>query len=242
MVKLNFISVIFLLFSFCVIGLAEGKPGVHKMLEKMHWSGQASWRIETGKQNIYIDPLQLSKNSAKADIIFITHSHGDHLSGKDIKLIATDSTILIGPKSCADKLNETGLSTIKLVSPGDTLNVSGLPVIAVPAYNVKKTQFHPKENKWVGYILDINGIKIYHSGDTERIPEMKTFDCDIALLPLGQTYTMHSVQEAAEAALDINPTIAIPMHYGMYEGKTEDAEKFRELLKGKIEVIIKNME
>jgi L-ascorbate metabolism protein UlaG (beta-lactamase superfamily) len=90
----------------------------------------------------------------------------------------------------------------------------------------------------VGYIVEIDGVKVYHAGDTERIPEMKNIDCDIALLPLGQTYTMNSVEEAAEAALDTGAEVAIPIHYGMYEGTKEDAEKFKELLDGKMKVVI----
>ncbi|MCK4836639.1 MAG: MBL fold metallo-hydrolase, partial [Candidatus Aminicenantes bacterium] len=99
-----------------------------------------------------------------------------------------------------------------------------------------------KENQWVGYILTIDGIRIYHAGDTERIPEMKNFSCDIALLPLGQTYTMNSVKEAAEAAIDVKAKIAIPIHYGLYEGKTQDAVEFQNILKDKIKVIIKEKE
>ena len=102
-----------------------------------------------------------------------------------------------------------------------------------------KTQFHPKANNWVGYLLTIDGVKIYHFGDTERIPEMKNIVCDIALLPLGQKYTMNSVQEAADAALDARAKIAIPIHYGLYEGKAADADAFAALLKGKITVVIK---
>jgi L-ascorbate metabolism protein UlaG (beta-lactamase superfamily) len=112
----------------------------------------------------------------------------------------------------------------------------------VPAYNVVKTNYHPKGNKWVGYILTIDGVKIYHAGDTERIPEMQEFTCDIVMLPLGQTYTMNSVEEAAEATLDVQAKIAIPIHYGMYEGTVEDAKKFQELLKNKVQVVIQTQE
>jgi L-ascorbate metabolism protein UlaG (beta-lactamase superfamily) len=103
---------------------------------------------------------------------------------------------------------------------------------------VVKTNYHPKENNWIGYIIDVDGVLVYHAGDTERIPEMRNMIVDIALLPLGQTYTMNSVEEAAEAAIDINPSIAVPIHYGMYEGSVEDALKFKELLAGKVEVVI----
>ncbi len=240
--KSNFIFLILSLLLIGAIGCSKNHKKIHNTIQKMHWNGQSSWRIESGDKNIYIDPLQLPEGSPKADMIFVTHSHGDHLSIRDIETITGENTILVGPKSCEEKLNLTGIKNIKLINPNDDFTIKGIQVKAVPAYNVVKTQFHPKENKWVGYILEIDGVKIYHSGDTERIQEMKNIDCDIAILPLGQTYTMQSVEEAVQAILDINPVIAIPMHYGMYEGTTEDAEKFKELLKDKVEVIIKENE
>ena len=97
---------------------------------------------------------------------------------------------------------------------------------------------HKRNDDFAGYILTVGQSRIYHAGDTERIPEMKNIDCDIALLPLGQTYTMNSVEEAAEAAMDTGAEIAIPIHYGMYEGTKEDALEFKELLDGKIKVVI----
>ena len=129
-----------------------------------------------------------------------------------------------------------------MLKPGAQKIVAGVKVEAVPAYNVVKTNFHPKSNNWVGFVITISNVKIYHAGDTERIPEMKDIECDIALLPLGQTYTMNSVKDAADAAIDVKARIAIPIHYGLYEGKEEDARKFKELLAGKVDVIIKPVE
>ncbi|MBU1063196.1 MBL fold metallo-hydrolase, partial [bacterium] len=100
--------------------------------------------------------------------------------------------------------------------------------------------FHPKSKNYLGYVLTIDGVRVYHAGDTERIPEMQQFDCDIALLPLGQKYTMNSVYEAANSALDVKAKIAIPIHYDMFEGKLSDADAFQEILKGKVKVIIKS--
>ncbi len=216
----------------------KDKSKLQETIDNLTWYGQASFSINVNDKIIYIDPLKIPTKAPAADIIFITHSHGDHLSTTDIDKIKKEKTILVCPKSCQEKLSGTGIRTIKLVSPGDTLTTKDIPVIAVPAYNIKKTKFHPKENNWVGYIIEIDGVRLYHAGDTERIPEMKEYNCDIALMPLGQTYTMGSVKEAADAILDINPSIAIPMHYGMYEGKSEDAKKFKTLLTDKIEVVL----
>lgn len=206
-------------------------------LEKIRWHGQATVSINNEGQVIFIDPYQISSDK-KADLILITHSHKDHLSIPDIKRIAKEETKFVCPYDCEEMLEEEGYKNITPVSPGDKVNIDGTEIEAVPMYNVVKTQYHPMENAWTGFVVIVNGTRIYHAGDTERIPEMKGLKCDIAMLPLGQTYTMNSVEEAAEAAIDTGAEIAIPIHYGMYEGSVEDARKFQELLEGKIKVFI----
>ncbi len=158
----------------------------------------------------------------------------DHFDKTSISKLAASNTVFLAPKDIAGDLGKNSIA----VEPGLETNIMGIIIETVPAYNIVKKSFHPKENKWVGYIVTVNGVRIYHAGDTERIPEMKNFKCDIALLPLGQTYTMNSVDEAAGAALDVKAKIAIPMHFGMYEGSVADAAKFGELLKDKIDVFI----
>jgi L-ascorbate metabolism protein UlaG (beta-lactamase superfamily) len=207
------------------------------MVKNIHWLGQATVKIEAGEKVIYIDPYQI-KNKDKADIILVTHGHGDHLSLSDIEKVRSEKTTFVAPQDCAAEIKKKFKNPVVTLKPGQSRNIHNILIEAVPAYNVVKTNFHPKSNQWVGYILLLNGIRIYHAGDTERIPEMKTFTCDIALLPLGQTYTMNSVQEAADAALDVKAKIAIPIHYGLYEGKKEDANQFKKLLKDKIKVLI----
>jgi L-ascorbate metabolism protein UlaG (beta-lactamase superfamily) len=211
------------------------------MVNNIHWLGQAVVKINAAGKIIYIDPYQLKKED-QADIVLITHSHHDHLSPSDIKKIITGESIIVAPVDCHAKLHDLDVAEIKTISPGQSLTLGNILVSAVPAYNVIKTNFHPKGNEWVGYVLTVDGVKIYHAGDTERIPEMKDFSCDIAMLPLGQTYTMNSVKEAADAAIDVKAKIAIPIHYGLYEGKDGDAEEFKRLLKDKVDVIIKPVE
>jgi len=227
---------ILVLFSSIVMKTAD--PKVEKVANNIDWLGQAAVRIHYHNLIIYIDPYQL-KDSIKADIILITHSHQDHWSKSDIKKIITSKTTLIAPQACLDE--STDLPAKKKIAsvPGFITTIDGIHIEAVPAYNVVKTKFHPKSNRWVGYILTLDGIKVYHTGDTERIPEMKNLNVDIVMLPLGQTYTMNSVEEAAETALDVKASIAIPIHFGLYEGTMADAEKFKELLNGKITVEIK---
>ena len=206
-------------------------------LEKFTWYGQAALKIENNGQTIIIDPYKIPSEE-QADIVLITHSHGDHLSPEDISMVATESTKFVCPENCREILEAEGYKNITTVKPGDEITIEGLHIQAVPMYNVVKTKFHPKENNWTGYILDIGGVKVYHTGDIERMPELKSVQCDIVLLPLGQTYTMNSVEEAAEAALDTGAKLAIPIHFGLYEGTMDDALRFKELLKGKMDVVI----
>ncbi len=212
---------------------------VNTIADSLHWIRQACVKINILGKIIYFDPLGI-KNQDSADFIFITHPHKDHLSPNDIALISTSKTIIYGPKDC--KFTGTYKEFIE-VKPDTTIELtSNLSITTVPAYNVVKTNFHPKEKKWVGYLLKIGNVIVYHAGDTERIPEMKNFTADIVMLPLGQTYTMNSVEEAAEAAKDVKAKIAIPIHWGLYEGKSEDVTKFKDLLTGIMEVKIKSME
>lgn len=212
---------------------------VTQMADNMHWIAQSCFRINAGPFKIYTDPLSI-KEKDTADIIVITHGHGDHFSPDDLDKIVGPNTILIAP---AD-INYTGQVGQRIVLvPGQEFNAFNcVNIKAVSAYNINKTQYHPKSNNWVGYLITVNGITIYHAGDTERIPEMKTFACDIALLPLGQTYTFDSVDDAVEAAKDVHAKLAIPMHFGLYEGTADDAVTFKNKLNATIPVIIKEKE
>ena len=212
-----------------------------EMAEKIHWLGQAAVKIVAGGKVIYMDPYQISDKD-KADIILISHSHRDHFSTNDISKIRKKNTVFIAPKDCKKNIEDLFKTGVTVLEPGMSTKIGDILIEAVPAYNVIKTHYHPKKNRWVGYILTIDGVRVYHAGDTERIPEMKNFTCDIAMLPLGQTYTMNSVEEATEAAMDVKAKIAIPIHYGMYEGTADDAEKFKKILKDKVKAIIKGKE
>jgi len=199
-------------------------------VKDIHWLGHDTFKI-AGERTIYTDPFKIKKKD-KADIILITHEHFDHCSPEDIKMIQAQDTVIVTTADCAKKLQ----GKVKTVKPGDKLTVDGVEIEVVPAYNTNK-QFHPKEQAWVGFIFTVRGQRIYIAGDTDYIPEMKTFRADIALLPVSGTYVM-TADEAVKAALDIKPKIAIPMHYDSIVGTKNDAKKFADALKGKIEVVI----
>jgi L-ascorbate metabolism protein UlaG (beta-lactamase superfamily) len=220
---------VLLLFILTISAHAAGKE-TREMIENIHWLGHDTFKI-VGEKVIYTDPFKIRKKDV-ADIILITHEHYDHCSPDDIRKIQGENTVIIATPDCAGKLS----GNVKTVKPGDSLTVDGIGVEAVPSYNTDK-QFHTKERGWVGYIFTVNDQRIYIAGDTDYIPEMKTFSADIALLPVSGTYVM-TAEEAVQAALDINPKIAVPMHYNSIVGSERDAEKFADALKGKIEVKI----
>lgn len=203
---------------------------MEKMTDNIHWFGHDTFKI-VGEKIIYTDPFKVNKKDI-ADIILITHEHFDHCSTDDIKKVQGPKTVIVAPRDCIKKFS----GNTKAVKPGDSINVEGIDIEVVPAYNTNK-QFHTKDKGWVGYIFTLNGQRIYLAGDTDHIPEMKTFRADIALLPVSGTYVM-TPEEAVQAALDIKPRIAIPMHYGSIVGSKSDAQRFADGLKGKIEVII----
>jgi len=202
--------------------------------DHIHWFGQSAFRIEDGKMQIYLDPFQLPEHLPKADIIFISHAHFDHFSPDDIARIRKENTIIVAPKDVASKL----AGHVVAVVPGQQYTVGTVKVETIPAYNLDK-KFHPKENKWVGYILTLsNGQRIYHAGDTDFIPEMRTVKADIALLPCDGTYTM-TAKQAADAANSFKPKIVIPMHWGGIVGAKADAEEVKKLFKGDTEIKVR---
>ncbi|MCL5950412.1 MAG: MBL fold metallo-hydrolase [Chloroflexi bacterium] len=204
------------------------------MADQIFWLGHDSFRLE-GERVVYVDPWKLAPDAKKADIILVTHDHHDHLSEDDILRISKADTIIVGPLAVTRQLSPKAT----LVKPGDKLTVRDVPIEVVPAYNVNK-KFHPQSAGYVGYIVTLNGKRIYHAGDTDQIPEMASIRTDIALLPVSGTYVM-TADEAAKAADTIKPALAIPMHYGdpNVVGTRKDAEEFKKKTKVPVEILDK---
>lgn len=209
---------------------------------KIAWLGHDGFRIESDK-TVYIDPFRIGATK-KADVIFVTHEHYDHCSPEDIKKIATDDTTIVTIPLALPALK--GLrGEIKLVKPGDKVEIGGVAASVFPAYNIDKFRspgkpFHPKEDGKVSYLLDTGGVRIYHAGDSDFIPEMQGMEADIALLPVSGTYVM-TAKEAAEAAKEMRIKLAIPMHYGSIVGSERDAQEFKKLANCEV-VILKKEE
>jgi len=190
----------------------------------LEWLGHSGFLLGDGKA-IYIDPYNI-KAGEKADIILITHGHYDHCSLEDMEKIIKPGTTIIVPPDCQSKITKLKNVQIQIAEPGEQFDF-GIKILAFPAYNINK-EFHPKAENWVGYIIRIDSLVIYHAGDTDLIPEMeKLGKVDIALLPIGGKFTMNA-EQAVKAASIIKPKLAVPMHYGSIVGNEQDAERFVE--------------
>lgn len=221
------------------VAAGGGAEALKKLTADIHWLGHDSFRIDGREAVVYIDPYRL-KGGPKADLILITHDHGDHASPEDVEKIRKPETVIVTTPAAAAKLS----GEIRTVKPGDALSLKGVAIQAVPAYNLTKFRspgvpFHPREAGHVGYVITVGGVRIYHTGDSDFIPEMKGLAPDVALLPVSGTYVM-TAEEAVEAAAALQPKVAIPMHVGEAIGSLADAERFRE--KASVPVVVLSIE
>ena len=209
------------------------------MTENIEVFTQNSIRIRDEDKKIYIDPFQMKMEAHDADYILITHDHYDHFSPEDIGKAANSGTLLVVPEKMLGKAQDVSglVKQIVTVKPGVYREVEGLEFETVPAYNILKP-FHPKSAEWVGYVLRIGGKRIYIAGDTDATKEAKAVKCDVALIPIGGTYTM-DVKKAAELADAIRPDVVIPTHYGSIVGKPSDGEAFAGYVKAPVRVELK---
>ncbi|HEX2306467.1 MAG TPA: MBL fold metallo-hydrolase [Nitrososphaeraceae archaeon] len=196
------------------------------------WSGHAGFKIIYGNKKMYIDPYKLSKNYkniSDADIVLVTHNHFDHLSIEDLKNIINERTVIVSAQECLSQLKSLKVKESIGIDPRNSVKVDDLKIETVPAYNVDK-DFHPKNDKKIGFIVEFGNDRLYHTGDSDIIPEMKDTKPSIVLIPVSGTYVM-TAEEASQAVNElINPKIAIPMHYGTIVGNKQDAIRFSELV------------
>lgn len=200
---------------------------VPQLIAKLHRIGHDTFRLD-GPPVIYFDPWKLPAGSPIADLILVSHEHFDHCSPEDVKLISGPATVVVASPTAAGNLPGA-----RVLRPGEKLTVGDVEIEAVPAYNVNKFRspgvpFHPKAAGHNGYIVMVGGERLYHAGDTDHIPEMAGYRCDVALLPVSGTYVM-TADEAGAAAATIKPRVAVPMHYGDIVGGNADVERFKAL-------------
>ncbi|HVO77636.1 MAG TPA: MBL fold metallo-hydrolase [Methanomassiliicoccales archaeon] len=186
------------------------------MSVEVTWFGHAWFMAESQGKRVLFDPLSKKDSgriasgivpdvSAKPDLILISHSHSDHWNPDTIESYSSPSTIIVAPHKPAQSIPGS-----KEIAAGETLDADGVQVKAVPAHNLHK--FFHRKGKGVGYLVKLGGKVIYHAGDTDAIPEMSSLGhVDVALLPIGGKFTM-DVDEAAQAARMVSPSVAVPMH------------------------------
>jgi L-ascorbate metabolism protein UlaG (beta-lactamase superfamily) len=200
--------------------MATDKPA---LIDQLHWIGHDSFRLDAPLV-IYIDPWRLPEESPAADLILVSHEHHDHCSPEDIERIRQPKTLILASGGAAGMIG----ASAEVLHPGEARSVGTIKIETVPAYNLEKP-FHPRASDHLGFILEIEGERLYFAGDTDLIPEMEDIQCDVALLPVSGKYVM-DVAEAVRAAGVLNPRVAIPMHYGAgVVGTLADAARFQEL-------------
>ena len=208
---------------------------------KFQWLGHDGFLITRNGSQVVIDPFRVEGNFSSADVIISTHQHGDHCSFDDISKFSSTETEIIGIPLARGTLEKIKCKKVHYVKPGDELQIKGIKFKMTPAYNVNKFRspgvpFHPKEDKHIGVIITLGSTRIYHTGDSDHIPEMSQIKTDVALLPVSGTYVM-THEEAIEAAKVLSPKLAIPMHWGSgVVGDKSMAEKFAKGVKCPVKI------
>jgi L-ascorbate metabolism protein UlaG (beta-lactamase superfamily) len=194
------------------------------VLESVTWFRQASFRWSDPERVVYVDPWGTPDDAPPADLILITHAHFDHFQPDEIARLRRGDTQVVAPHDVAAELS----GAVTAVAPGETYMIAGVSFTTVPAYNTREEalEFHPRSNRWVGYVFEFGGITYYHAGDTDHAPELDDVRADVAMVPIGGHYTMNP-EEAAGLARVIVPRVAVPMHFGFVVGSPSDAERFR---------------
>lgn len=212
------------------------QAAIDRIVASLHWLGHDTFRLDRPEGPIYFDPYEMGSGQPAASLILASHDHFDHCVPEDVAKLQTEGTVVVTEANCAAKLS----GDVRVLEPGGELSLGEVKIKALPAYNTNK-DFHPKQNGWLGFVVTVDGVSIYHAGDTDHIPEMTGLKPDIALLPVSGTYVM-TAPEAVEAAKAIGPKLAIPMHYGAIVGDQNDAKAFAQGLEGIIPVLVLDKE
>lgn len=211
---------------------------IRQLLDSITVNTQSSIRFEWEGEVYYVDPIEITEAPHDADFILLTHAHHDHFEEASIKNVLGEYTLVVCPVSMeADVKAVIGRHDILTVVPDQFYEDGPMEVDTVPAYNIDKP-FHPEENGWVGYIFHLGDLRLYIAGDTDDTDEARDVSADIAMIPIGGTYTMNP-EEAADLINEMAPEIVIPTHYGTGVGNKEDGETFAKLVDEGTQVVFK---
>jgi len=192
----------------------------------IHPIEHATFVMEWNGQTVYVDPVGGAERFAAfpaPDLVLVTHIHGDHLSAETLASVTSDDTPVLAPASVADELGDRAPARLTILAHGSRFDLGGITVEALPAYNLdpERLDFHPRERDDNSYVVSVGGLRLYISGDTEDIPEMRSLkDIDAAFVCMNLPYTM-TVEQAADAVLDFAPHIVYPYHYRGKNGMSD---------------------
>ena len=214
-------------------------------LENVRVFTQSAIRLEGARGTVvYFDPFALTDAEAThdADYALITHAHYDHLSPEDYARVAGEKTVVVAPASMTGDIAGLDAAAVHLMAAGEKLELPGLCVEAVPAYNVEPERLgmHPRENGWLGYVVTLDGepTRYYVSGDTDQNADNEIVSCNVALVPIGGTYTCDPHQAAAFVNT-LRPAAVVPTHYGSIVGTYDNFDTFAAEVDPAISVIKK---
>lgn len=208
---------------------------------KVHPVAHASMVLETPSGVIYVDPVgdpSIFADLPPANLVLVTHEHGDHLNSETLAAVMGDNTTLISNQGAKDKISDPLLAArAEVIGNGDTTSFGDIQIEAIAAYNLTedRMKFHP-QGRDNGYILNVGDTRVYISGDTEDTPEMRGLkDIDVAFLCMNLPFTM-DIEAAASAVAEFKPSVVIPYHFRGRDGGTQDPIAFAALLDDAIKV------
>lgn len=211
------------------------------LLDRIRVYNQSSIRIVGSDGTVvHVDPYDMREDPRDASVLLVTHAHYDHLSPADAARVICDRTELVVPEGMLGEARGLGCAATHPMRAGERIELLGISVEAVPAYNVRPDRlgFHPRENGWLGYVITVDGVRVYVAGDTDQNPHNEGVSCDVALVPIGGTYTMDPA-EAAAFVNELAPAVAIPSHYGSIVGTMGDFDAFAALVSPATRVVRK---